>query len=72
MRLTNNIAFGYPASFYGHLSPIDWLYTPTFAWLGWQWKPVRWLMVLLAVLSLWAVSLYSGLQAAPTEMNRPK
>ncbi|MDB5756837.1 MAG: ccsB [Burkholderia sp.] len=36
------------------------LAAPTFAWLGWQWKSVRWLMALLAVLSLWAVSLYGG------------
>jgi cytochrome c-type biogenesis protein CcsB len=36
------------------------LAAPVFAWLGWQWKSVRWLMALLAVLSLWAVSLYGG------------
>ena len=36
------------------------LAAPTFTWLGWQWKPVRWLMALLAVLSLWAISLYGG------------
>jgi cytochrome c-type biogenesis protein CcsB len=36
------------------------LAAPTFTWLGWQWKPVRLLMALLAVLSLWAISLYSG------------
>jgi cytochrome c-type biogenesis protein CcsB len=36
------------------------LAAPTFAWLGWQWKPVRWLIALLAVLSLFAVSLYGG------------
>jgi len=36
------------------------LAAPTFAWLGWQWKSVRWLMALLAVLSLWAVSMYAG------------
>jgi cytochrome c-type biogenesis protein CcsB len=36
------------------------LSAPTFAWLGWQWKPVRWLMALLTMLSLWAVSLYAG------------
>jgi len=33
---------------------------PTFAWLGWQWKPVRWLMALLAALSLAAIGLYGG------------
>lgn len=36
------------------------LAAPTFTCLGWQWKPVRLLMALLAVLSLWAISLYSG------------
>ena len=36
------------------------LTAPTFTWLGWQWKSVRWLMALLAVLSLWAISLYDG------------
>jgi cytochrome c-type biogenesis protein CcsB len=33
---------------------------PTFAALGWHWKPVRWLMPLVAVLALWAISLYGG------------
>ncbi|MDP5008658.1 MAG: c-type cytochrome biogenesis protein CcsB [Glaciimonas sp.] len=36
------------------------LSAPTFAWLGWHWKSVRWLMALLAVLSLFAISLYGG------------
>jgi cytochrome c-type biogenesis protein CcsB len=36
------------------------LSAPTFAWLGWHWKPVRWLMALLAVLSLSAVWMYAG------------
>jgi len=36
------------------------LAAPTFAALGWHWKPVRWLMPLVALLSLWAVSLYGG------------
>jgi cytochrome c-type biogenesis protein CcsB len=36
------------------------LSAPTFAWLGWQWKSVRWLMALLAALSLWAISMYGG------------
>ncbi|HYD94290.1 MAG TPA: c-type cytochrome biogenesis protein CcsB [Noviherbaspirillum sp.] len=41
------------------------LSAPTFAWLGWQWKQVRWLMAVLAVLALSAISLYGGsLQAA--------
>ncbi|HEY0845454.1 MAG TPA: c-type cytochrome biogenesis protein CcsB [Noviherbaspirillum sp.] len=36
------------------------LSAPTFAWLGWQWKQVRWLMALLAVLALSAIGLYDG------------
>ena len=36
------------------------LAAPTFAALGWHWKPVRWLMPLVALLSLWAISLYAG------------
>ncbi|MEO6353685.1 MAG: c-type cytochrome biogenesis protein CcsB [Burkholderiaceae bacterium] len=36
------------------------LAAPTFAWLGWNWKPVRWLIALLAVLSLFAIALYGG------------
>ncbi|MGJ7915900.1 c-type cytochrome biogenesis protein CcsB [Massilia sp. LXY-6] len=41
------------------------LAAPTFAFLGWHWKPVRWLIPLIAVLSLWAISLYGGsLEAA--------
>lgn len=39
------------------------LAAPTFAWLGWNWKPVRWLMATLAVLSLFAISMYDGLLA---------
>jgi cytochrome c-type biogenesis protein CcsB len=33
---------------------------PTFAWLGWSWKPVRPLMLLIATLSLSAIALYAG------------
>lgn len=33
---------------------------PTFAFLGWHWKPMRWLMPLLAILSLFAISQYAG------------
>ncbi|MGB6054789.1 MAG: c-type cytochrome biogenesis protein CcsB [Burkholderiaceae bacterium] len=33
---------------------------PTFAWLGWYWKPVRLLMALLATTALAAVALYAG------------
>jgi cytochrome c-type biogenesis protein CcsB len=36
------------------------LAAPTFAWLGWYWKPVRWLLPLLAVLALSSISLYGG------------
>jgi cytochrome c-type biogenesis protein CcsB len=36
------------------------LAAPTFAWLGWQWKQVRWLMALLAVLALSSIALYGG------------
>ncbi|WLI89480.1 c-type cytochrome biogenesis protein CcsB [Massilia sp. R2A-15] len=36
------------------------LAAPTFAALGWHWKPVRWLMPVVALLALWAVSLYGG------------
>jgi cytochrome c-type biogenesis protein CcsB len=36
------------------------LAAPTFAWLGWHWKSVRWLIVLLALLALSAVALYGG------------
>ncbi|SNT04846.1 cytochrome c-type biogenesis protein CcsB [Noviherbaspirillum humi] len=41
------------------------LSAPTFAWLGWTWKPVRPLMALLAALALFTISLYGGsLEAA--------
>jgi cytochrome c-type biogenesis protein CcsB len=41
------------------------LAAPTFALLGWGWKPVRWLMPLIGVLALSAVALYGGsLEAA--------
>ncbi|WP_439892374.1 c-type cytochrome biogenesis protein CcsB [Ralstonia sp. 25C] len=33
---------------------------PAFAWLGWTWKPVRMLMIGIAVLALFGVSQYSG------------
>jgi cytochrome c-type biogenesis protein CcsB len=36
------------------------LTAPTFAWLGWHWKSMRWLMAVLAVLSLSAIALYDG------------
>ncbi|HEY6773402.1 MAG TPA: c-type cytochrome biogenesis protein CcsB [Oxalicibacterium sp.] len=41
------------------------LAAPVFAWLGWHWKSVRWLMALLAILALSAIGMYGGvLQAA--------
>jgi cytochrome c-type biogenesis protein CcsB len=33
---------------------------PTFAWLGWHWKPARALMALLALTALSAIALYNG------------
>jgi cytochrome c-type biogenesis protein CcsB len=36
------------------------LTAPTFAALGWHWKPVRWLMPLVALLAFWAIALYGG------------
>ncbi len=36
------------------------LSAPTFIWLGWYWKPVRWLMAVLGILSLSAIALYGG------------
>ncbi|WP_027867229.1 c-type cytochrome biogenesis protein CcsB [Massilia alkalitolerans] len=36
------------------------LTAPTFALLGWYWKPMRWLLPLVALLSLWAISMYGG------------
>lgn len=36
------------------------LAAPTFAWLGWHWKPMRALMVVLTLLALFAIYLYDG------------
>jgi len=36
------------------------LTVPTFAWLGWHWKPLRALMALLAILGLSSIALYGG------------
>ena len=36
------------------------LAAPTFAWLGWHWKPLRGLMLLLGLLALSAIYLYDG------------
>ncbi|MGE5648972.1 MAG: c-type cytochrome biogenesis protein CcsB [Bacillota bacterium] len=43
------------------------LSAPTFAWLGWHWKPVRWLIALLAVLALSSISLYGGVLDAANQ-----
>jgi cytochrome c-type biogenesis protein CcsB len=43
------------------------LSAPVFAWLGWNWRAVQPLMVVLAVLSLGSIALYGGsLEAANT------
>ncbi|MBC3870458.1 c-type cytochrome biogenesis protein CcsB [Undibacterium oligocarboniphilum] len=44
----------------GYEKAILLLAAPVFAWLGWHWKPVRPLMLLLAVLSLSTIYLYGG------------
>ena len=44
----------------GYERAILVLAAPTFAALGWHWKPVRWLMPLVALLALWAIQLYGG------------
>jgi cytochrome c-type biogenesis protein CcsB len=36
------------------------LAAPTFAALGWHWKPVRWLIPVVALLSLCAIAVYGG------------
>ncbi|MCU6432195.1 c-type cytochrome biogenesis protein CcsB [Undibacterium sp. Jales W-56] len=33
---------------------------PAFAWLGWHWKSMRWLLALLAISALFAIHLYGG------------
>jgi len=48
----------------GYERAILLLAAPTFAALGWHWKPVRWLMPVVALLSLWAISMYDGSLAA--------
>lgn len=48
----------------GYERAILLLSAPTFAALGWHWKPLRWLIPLVALLSLWGVSLYDGSLAA--------
>lgn len=36
------------------------LAAPSFAWLGWHWKPLRGLVLLLGLLSLYSIHLYDG------------
>ncbi len=36
------------------------LAAPTFAWLGWHWKPARILMLVLVLLALFSIYLYDG------------
>jgi len=48
----------------GYEKAILVLAAPTFAALGWHWKPVRWLLPLVALLALWAIMLYGGNLAA--------
>ena len=50
--------YGMHMNYYEKL--ILFLAAPTFAWLGWHWKSVRWLMAVLAVLSLSAIAMYGG------------
>ncbi len=54
----------YAAYMDGYERAILLLTAPTFAALGWHWKPVRWLIPVVALLSLWAISLYGGSLAA--------
>jgi len=51
----------YGAYMDGYEKAILVLTVPTFAWLGWNWKPMRALMIVLAVLSLFAISQYGGI-----------
>lgn len=36
------------------------LAAPTFIWLGWHWKPMRWLIALVALFALFAIAQYGG------------
>ncbi|TFW27848.1 c-type cytochrome biogenesis protein CcsB [Massilia horti] len=51
----------------GYEQAILLLTAPTFAALGWHFKSVRWLIPLVAALSLWGVSLYGGSLAAANQ-----
>jgi len=50
----------YSAYMDGYEQAILLLAVPVFAALGWHWKGMRSLLPLVAVLSLWAISLYGG------------
>ncbi len=50
----------YGAFMDGYEKAILVLAAPTFAALGWHWKPVRWLMPLVALLAFGAIALYGG------------
>lgn len=50
----------YGAFMDGYEKVILVLTAPTFAALGWHWKPVRWLIPVVALLSFWAIALYGG------------
>ncbi len=43
------------------------LSAPVFAWLGWHWKPVRWLFAALAILTACAIMQYGGMLHAAEE-----
>ncbi len=36
------------------------LAAPTFVWLGWHWKPMRWLIALVALCALFSIAQYGG------------
>ena len=40
----------------------------TFSWLGWQWKPMRLLVLGVAAISLFSINLYAGDQARATQV----
>lgn len=44
------------------------IFTAVFSWLGWQWKAMRGLIVGVAVVSLFSISLYHGDQARATQV----
>ncbi|RJG14824.1 c-type cytochrome biogenesis protein CcsB [Massilia cavernae] len=50
----------YGAYMDGYEKAILLLSAPTFAVVGWHWKPMRWLLPLVALLALGAIGLYGG------------